>query len=97
MSFPLFLRGFVIAMIVFAIANYVLTQSVWTTFINTLLCGVLIQLGYFLAILVMVWRSPASGKQGDSTSAGKSAVAEASQKERKSGTPLPGVGRSRLP
>lgn len=93
MSFPLFLRGFVIALLAFAIANYVLTQSIWTTLVNTIICGVLIQVGYFVAVLFMIWRSGASGKRGDSK--GESAVPEATGKPEGPGSPLPGVGRSR--
>ncbi|MGB3899406.1 MAG: exopolysaccharide production repressor protein [Mesorhizobium sp.] len=64
MSFVLFLRGFIGALVVFAVVTYVATQSFWTTLINTAICAVIIQAGYFAAILVMVWRSPARGKTG---------------------------------
>lgn len=57
MSFRLFLRGFLITLAVFAGVNYVLTQSVAATVINTVICAVLIQIGYFLAVLVLVARS----------------------------------------
>jgi exopolysaccharide production repressor protein len=62
MSFVLFLRGFLGALVVFAIVTYVVTQSLWTTLINTAICAVIIQTGYFLAVLAMVWRSPKHGK-----------------------------------
>ncbi|MET3793699.1 exopolysaccharide production repressor protein [Aquamicrobium terrae] len=64
MSFPLFLRGFLIALGMFAIVNYAITQSLWTTFLSTVICAVLIQIGYFVAILFMVWRSGAPGERG---------------------------------
>lgn len=57
MSFALFLRGFVIVIVVFAITTYITTGSLWTTFIQTVICGVLIQIGYFMAVLLLVWRS----------------------------------------
>lgn len=57
MSFPLFLRGFVIVLVVFAVTTYLFTGSLWTTFIQTVICAVLIQVGYFGAVLFMVWRS----------------------------------------
>ncbi len=57
MSLPRFLFGMLGVLIVFAVATYVATQSIWATFIQTLLCAVLIQLGYFAAVLFMVWRS----------------------------------------
>jgi len=95
MSFPLFLRGFVIALITFAIANYAITQSLWTTFINTVICGVLIQFGYFVAVLLLIWRSGTSGKRGDNASGGEMASSE-DGKPKGETSPLPGVGRSHL-
>ncbi len=62
MSFALFLRGFIGALAVFAVVTYVATQSFRTTLINTAICAVIVQAGYFVAIMVMVWRSPARGK-----------------------------------
>jgi exopolysaccharide production repressor protein len=63
MSFVLFLRGLVGVLLVFAITTYVITQSLWTTFIQTLICAVLLQVGYFAAVLFLVWRS--AGKPKD--------------------------------
>lgn len=57
MSFVLFFRGMVAVLLVFAVAIFLLTGSVWTTVWQTLVCAVLIQVGYFVAILFMVWRS----------------------------------------
>lgn len=62
MSFALFLRGFIGALAAFAIVTYLVTQSVWTTLINTAICAVIVQVGYFAAVLVMIWRSPHRGK-----------------------------------
>jgi exopolysaccharide production repressor protein len=58
MPFVLFLRGFIGVLVVFAIATYATTHSLWTTFINTLICAIVIQVGYFAAVLLMIWRSP---------------------------------------
>ncbi|WP_352507970.1 MULTISPECIES: exopolysaccharide production repressor protein [unclassified Mesorhizobium] len=57
MSFLLFLRGFIIVLSAFAISIYLLTASLWSTFVQTLICGVLIQIGYFVAVMLLVWRS----------------------------------------
>lgn len=57
MSFLLFLRGLIGVLVVFAIVTYLMTHSLWTTFIQTAICGVLIQIGYFVAVLFLVWRS----------------------------------------
>ena len=99
MPFVLFLRGFIGVLVVFAIANYLITQSVWTTLVNTVICAVLIQLGYFVAILFVVWRSGAPGKQAEkvSRSEGTSAAAKEGKSAGKAVAPLPGVGRSPLP
>ncbi|WP_287279976.1 exopolysaccharide production repressor protein [Mesorhizobium sp.] len=34
-----------------------LTASPWVTFVQTLICGILIQIGYFVAVMLLVWRS----------------------------------------
>ena len=36
---------------------YSLTASLWSTFVQTLICGILIQIGYFVAVMLLVWRS----------------------------------------
>jgi exopolysaccharide production repressor protein len=80
MSFPLFLRGMLLLLVIFAITTYVMTQSFWTTAVYTMLCALLVQAGYFLGILLMVWRSHAG--ESNETAAPK---AEANQ-------PSPSVG-----
>ncbi|UVC14399.1 exopolysaccharide production repressor protein [Mesorhizobium onobrychidis] len=57
MSFLLFLRGLIIVLLAFAISIYLLTESLWGTFVQTLICGILIQIGYFVAVMLLVWRS----------------------------------------
>ncbi|MBP1861812.1 exopolysaccharide production repressor ExoX [Rhizobium herbae] len=42
------------ALSVFAIVTLILTGSVWTTAWQTLVCAVLLQAGYFVAVLVLV-------------------------------------------
>ncbi len=81
MSFVLFLRGFLGVLVVFAVVTYVVTQSPWTTLVNTVICAVIIQLGYFVAILVMVRRSPERGKAG--MAAGKESAPAAPKKDRR--------------
>ncbi|MDI7862055.1 exopolysaccharide production repressor protein [Rhizobiaceae bacterium n13] len=44
------------ALIVFAVGTYLLSGSVSTTLIQTLICAVLLQVGYFGAVLFLVWR-----------------------------------------
>lgn len=70
MSFSLFLRGFLVAIAIFAVVTYVMTQSVATTAVNTLICAVLIQAGYAVAVLWMVARtkSPAATDPQDERS-----------------------------
>jgi exopolysaccharide production repressor protein len=67
MSFLLFLRGLIGMLLVFAITIYVVTQSLWTTFIQTVICAVLAQIGYFAAVLFLVWRSADTRKIEDSS------------------------------
>ncbi len=44
------------ALIVFAVATYALNGSISTTFWQTVLCAVLLQVGYFVGVLVLVSR-----------------------------------------
>jgi NADH:ubiquinone oxidoreductase subunit 6 (subunit J) len=57
MSFLLFLRGLIMVLLAFAISTYLLTASLWSTLVQTLICGILIQIGYFVAVMLLVWRS----------------------------------------
>jgi exopolysaccharide production repressor protein len=56
MSFLLFLRGYVGALLAFSIMTYVVTGSLRTTFVQTVICAVLIQIGYFAGVVFLVWR-----------------------------------------
>ncbi|HWK65868.1 MAG TPA: exopolysaccharide production repressor protein [Rhizobiaceae bacterium] len=57
MSFPRFLVGMVSVLLVFAVTTYAMTGSLGSTLLQTVICAVLIQVGYFLAILFLVARS----------------------------------------
>lgn len=46
-----------LALTAFAIAIYWLTGSVWSTVVQTLVCAVIIQVGYFMGVLFLVWRT----------------------------------------
>ena len=98
MSFPLFLRGLVGALLVFAVVTYLITGSVWSTFVQTVICAVLVQVGYFACVLFLVWRSSAAQKDDAGTL--KSEAAQGLAKDEKPTgevAPLPGVPRSRHP
>ncbi|GAB1582724.1 exopolysaccharide production repressor protein [Phyllobacterium phragmitis] len=56
MSFPKFLVGMLGVLIAFAVTTYTLTHSFWTTLIQTVICAVVIQIGYFGAVLFLVMR-----------------------------------------
>lgn len=53
---PRFFLSMAIALVAFAGVTYFTTGSLATTAIQTLVCAVLIQVGYFLAVLYLVWR-----------------------------------------
>lgn len=44
------------ALLAFAVATYIINGSLYTTFVDTLICAVIIQVGYFIGILVLVAR-----------------------------------------
>ncbi|MDH6230347.1 exopolysaccharide production repressor protein [Mesorhizobium soli] len=87
MSFVLFFRGLIGVLVAFAITTYIATHSLWTTFIQTVICAVLLQIGYFLAVLFLVWRE--GRKPKDAAVEPGSAKATGDENRR-----LPGVPRS---
>jgi exopolysaccharide production repressor protein len=97
MSFSLFLRGLVGVLLVFAITTYLITGSVWMTFIQTVICAVLVQVGYIAAVMFLVWRSGVAQKK--ETSAQSEAAQGLAKDEKPAGEVgrLPGVPRSRHP
>jgi exopolysaccharide production repressor protein len=92
MSFVLFLRGLIVVLLAFAITTYVITQSLWTTFIQTLICAVLLQVGYFAAVLFLVWRSADKPKQ-EASATKEEALHNAPKEDQPAGkvNQLPGV------
>ena len=44
------------ALLAFAVATYFIHGSFYTAFIQTLICAVILQVGYFIGILVLVSR-----------------------------------------
>jgi len=88
MTFPLFLRGMLIALAAFAITTYVATQSVWTTLVWTLGCAALIQAGYFATVLILIWGSPRRRDGGGDAPQDRGIQASA-----KNGEPLDSPGR----
>jgi exopolysaccharide production repressor protein len=95
MSFSLFLRGLVGVLVVFAVTTYLITGSAWTAFIQTVICAVLVQVGYFAAVMFLVWRSGAT-KNKETTAQGEAAqgLAKDDKPAGEAGR-LPGVPRSR--
>jgi len=74
MRLPRFLLGMLAALLVFAVVTYILTGSFWSTLWQTVLCGLLIQFGYFLAIVFLVSRTPEaddSARKTDGTATGE--------------------------
>jgi exopolysaccharide production repressor protein len=51
---PRVLVSMIGALAVFAIVTFILTGSAWTTAWQTLVCAVLVQAGYFIAVLFLV-------------------------------------------
>lgn len=93
MSFVLFFRGLVGVLVVFAITTYIVTQSLWTTFVQTVICAVLLQIGYFAAVLFMVWHESRQPQRQDAGIKPEPQIAPASEVPGKDGH-LPGVPRS---
>jgi exopolysaccharide production repressor protein len=92
MSLPLFLRGLVVVLVVFAVVTYLITGSVWTTFVNTVICAVLVQVGYFAVVLFMVWKAPRSAELDRGV--GRQEAAQGAPGEEQSATKVAGVPTS---
>jgi exopolysaccharide production repressor protein len=71
------------ALAAFAVATYYLNGSLASTAIQTLICAVLIQVGYFIAFLFLVWKE---GRERRRLSSQKQFVtAEAANDEKQPG------------
>jgi exopolysaccharide production repressor protein len=64
LSLQQYLPGFLAVLAVFAATTYFMTQSVWTAFVQTAICALLLQMGYFVAVLLLIWRSGPNGSRG---------------------------------
>lgn len=56
MSLLLFLRGMLLAIILVGSTTYFLTGSLWTTLLHSFAAAVVVQVGYFVGVLWLVWR-----------------------------------------
>ena len=79
MSLPVFLRSLILLLLIFAVSTYLFTGSIWTTFINTVICAILVQIGYVVGHFAVV-RTPRAPKI--ETAAGKRGAAQARHKTR---------------
>ncbi|GAA4163116.1 MULTISPECIES: exopolysaccharide production repressor protein [Shinella] len=61
---PRFFLSMAIALVAFAVVTYLSTGSLATTALQTFLCAVLIQVGYFLTTLFLVWREARQRRRG---------------------------------
>lgn len=63
MSFPFFLRGMLGVLLLFAITIYYNTQSWVSTLVQTVICAVILQAGYFIAVFALVRREARNRKK----------------------------------
>ena len=54
---PRFFLSMLFTLLAFAVVSYIATGSIVTALIQTVICAVLIQIGYFLVMLYLVWRT----------------------------------------
>jgi hypothetical protein len=76
MSLPVFLRGVILLLLAFGLASYAITGSAWTAFGNSMLCALLLQIGYFVAVLFMIWNPWRRSGQADRNSPRRPAGSE---------------------
>jgi len=96
MSFLLFFRGLVVVLISFAVVTFFITHSWWTTILDTIICGVLVQIGYFAAVLFLVWRLPGKKDAGGKPVTRELKIAE-NGAAKTAASRLPNASRSRHP
>ncbi|KQV33347.1 MULTISPECIES: exopolysaccharide production repressor protein [unclassified Rhizobium] len=51
------------ALAVFALATYAMNGSLWSTLVQTVLCALLLQVGYFLGVVFLIWRAARGGRR----------------------------------
>lgn len=56
MHAPRVFASIVCVLIAFAVASYIMTGSIWTVVIQTVISAVILQVGYFIGILLLVRR-----------------------------------------
>ncbi|MBC8129331.1 MAG: exopolysaccharide production repressor protein [Rhizobiaceae bacterium] len=94
MPFVLFLRGMMSTLLVFGVTTYVLSGSLWTTTWQTALCAVIIQVGYFIGILFMVWQAGGDAMRAEAMTADVTASGGTDETAAGSSSRVPGI---RLP
>jgi exopolysaccharide production repressor protein len=53
---PRVFASMVTVLVVFAVSSYLINGSIMTAFVQTLICTVIIQAGYFVGVLILVRR-----------------------------------------
>ena len=91
---PRFFLSMAFALVAFAIVTYLATGSILTSAIRTLVCAVLIQVGYFLATLYLV-RQEAKARRTD-TDAGTRAAQDLDKTLPKVPVSMNGPGHSKF-
>lgn len=84
---PRFLFSMTAALVVFAIATYAMGDSLTGTLVKTALCAILIQLGYFVTTLFLVWKE-AKARQKAGLGTGASAAMEHGKHESDTVSPV---------
>lgn len=80
MTLPKFILGLAIVIVIVALWSYLDAASWSMIFLRIVICAVILQVGYFLAILAMVARSapkPVEGRDGAKTPADAGTVVPA--------------------
>lgn len=91
---PRFFVSMLGALVAFAIATYYLTGSFASTVVQTLICAVLMQVGYFVGVLFLVWKKARERRKLSPTK--QAATVEAATEEKQSAKiSLRRVGRPR--
>ncbi|MDO1584174.1 exopolysaccharide production repressor protein [Rhizobium oryzicola] len=91
---PRALFSMLVVLVVFAISTYLLYGSFWSTVLQTILCAIILQVGYFLAVVFLVRREHAlrQADPDDATAVSRSRETNRSEEAHPASAPSLKVG-----
>ena len=83
------------ALAAFAVATFFLTQSLSRTFVETIICAVLLQIGYFVGVLYLAWKAKKERRARLNEINSNASGASTQGDDKAVGLPTPNMNRSK--